>query len=155
MTALTWEHDDGGRWAAGFKGHAGDCGARAASIATGRPYEDVYRLLAKFHSESPLTRWQKKRGFKWERSARNGVTVHAMRRYLIGECGWVWTPTMSIGSGCTVHLAVGEVPMSGPLVVRVSKHFTAVVDGTILDTYDCSRDGTRCVYGYWSPPKEN
>jgi len=25
----------------------------------------------------------------------------------------------------------------------------AVIDGVINDTYDCSREGTRCVYGYW------
>jgi hypothetical protein len=24
-----------------------------------------------------------------------------------------------------------------------------VIDGVIHDTHDCSRGGTRCVYGYW------
>ena len=33
--------------------------------------------------------------------------------------------------------------------MSVSKHITAVVDGVIHDTFDPSRDGTRCVYGYW------
>jgi hypothetical protein len=27
---------------------------------------------------------------------------------------------------------------------------TAVIDGVIYDTPDCSRGGTRCVYGYFS-----
>lgn len=31
-----------------------------------------------------------------------------------------------------------------------SKHLTCVKDRVLYDTYDCSRDGTRCVYGYWS-----
>jgi hypothetical protein len=31
----------------------------------------------------------------------------------------------------------------------VSKHYCAVIDGVIHDTSDPSRDGTRCVYGYW------
>lgn len=25
----------------------------------------------------------------------------------------------------------------------------AIADGVIQDTYDCSREGTRCVYGYY------
>lgn len=44
--------------------------------------------------------------------------------------------------------AFNELP-PGRLVVSVSKHLTAVVDGVIHDRYDPSRDGTRCVYGYW------
>ena len=58
---------------------------------------------------------------------------------------------MQIGSGCTVHLRADELP-PGRLVVSVSKHLTAVIDGVIHDTHDCSRRGTRCVYGYWQPP---
>jgi len=55
---------------------------------------------------------------------------------------------MFIGSGCRVHLRSKELPM-GTLIVSVSKHLTTVIDGVINDTHDCSRDGTRCVYGYW------
>ena len=62
--------------------------------------------------------------------------------------GFVWTPTMQIGSGCTVHLRDGELPM-GRLVVSLSGHYCAVLDGVVHDLYDPSRDGTRCVYGYW------
>jgi hypothetical protein len=29
----------------------------------------------------------------------------------------------------------------------------AVVDGVVRDTHDSSRDGTRCVYGFWFDPK--
>ncbi len=29
------------------------------------------------------------------------------------------------------------------------RHYTAVIDGVINDTHDPSREGTRCVYGYW------
>lgn len=55
---------------------------------------------------------------------------------------------MGIGTGCTVHLRDGELPR-GRLIVAVSKHIVAVVDGVIHDTHDPSRDETRCVYGYW------
>ena len=53
-----------------------------------------------------------------------------------------------IGTGCVAHLAPGELP-EGRVVARVSKHLTAVIDGVIRDTFDPSRGGTRCVYGYW------
>lgn len=55
---------------------------------------------------------------------------------------------MQIGSGCQVHLREDELP-SGRLIVKVSKHLTAVINGVIHNSHDPSRDGTRCVYGYW------
>ena len=73
--------------------------------------------------------------------------------------GFRWTPTMLIGSGCKVHLLKGELP-AGRLVVALSKHCTAVIDGIVHDTYDPHRSGLstmdgvtrlshRCVYGFW------
>jgi hypothetical protein len=59
---------------------------------------------------------------------------------------------MQIGSGCTVHLKSNELP-TGRLVVRCSKHVVAVIDGALHDNHDSSRNGTRCVYGYWEAPK--
>lgn len=151
MTALSWVHDDGGRAAAGFKGEAGDCVARAIAIATGEPYADVYKTLAQYNTEHPLTRREKARGKVRSKSARNGIHTPTVHRYLVQDRGWVWTPTMFIGSGCKIHLAIGEVPCHGPVVVNVSRHIVAVVDGILHDTYDPSRDGTRCVYGWWTP----
>lgn len=55
---------------------------------------------------------------------------------------------MGIGTGCRGHLREGELP-NGRLIVSVSRHMVAVIDGVIYDTHDPSRDGTRCVYGYW------
>lgn len=66
--------------------------------------------------------------------------------------GWQWNPTMTIGSGCTIHLAEDELP-KGRIVVSLSRHCAAVIDGVLHDTYDCSRDGNRCVYGYYSERK--
>ena len=54
-----------------------------------------------------------------------------------------------IGRGCTVHLRAEELP-TGRLVVSLSKHVTAVVNGVIRDTHDPSHGGTRCVYGYFT-----
>ena len=134
--------DDGGRAAAGFKGKTGDCVCRSIAIVTGRPYREVYdalNLLAK--NERVGT---KKRGIS---SARTGVYKGTIRKYLT-SLGYEFVPTMQIGSGCQVHLKKRELP-SGRLIVSVSRHLTAVINGVIHDTHDPSRGGTRCVYGYW------
>ena len=55
---------------------------------------------------------------------------------------------MQVGSGCRVHLRREELP-KGRLVVRLSRHLTAVIDGVIHDIYNPDRRGTRCVYGYF------
>ena len=86
-------------------------------------------------------------------SARNGIHKATIQRYL-QSLGFTWTPTMQIGSGCKVHLRAAELP-KGRLIVSISKHLTAVINGAIHDTHDCSRNGTRCVYGYWSVPVED
>jgi hypothetical protein len=68
------------------------------------------------------------------------------------QLGFVRHPAMKIGSGCTTHLRENEPP-EGRLVVAVSKHYTAVIDRVIHDTYNPDRDGIRCVYGYWQMEK--
>lgn len=140
---MDWVYDDGGRATAGYKGTAGDCVCRAVAIATGIPYKQVYEDINRLAKSERTGR--RKKGVS---SARNGVYKGTIRKLMEGY-GWVWHPTMKVGSGCTTHLRASELP-SGRLVVSVSKHLTVVVDGVCHDTYDPSRDGTRCVYGYWS-----
>ena len=138
-------YNDGGREAAGYKGSAGDCVCRAVAIAARLPYQEVYDRLA----EGNASQRKSKRTGKQPRSARNGIyTTRKWCKDYMRELGFVWTPTMQIGSGCQVHLKADELP-SGRLVRNVSRHSVAVIDGVINDTYDCSREGTRCVYGYW------
>lgn len=136
--------DDGGREAAGYRGDTGDCVARAFAIATEQPYQEVYDLI------NELARRERPRGGRTRSSARLGVHK-ATNHKLADALGMVWTPTMQIGSGCTVHLTTDELPM-GRIVVQLSRHVAAVIDRVLHDTYDSSRDGTRCVYGYWSFP---
>jgi hypothetical protein len=62
--------------------------------------------------------------------------------------GWKWVPCMTIGSGCKVHLKASELP-NGRIICRVSKHLTCVINGVLYDTWDCSKNETKCVYGYW------
>lgn len=156
---MRYEYSDGGRAAAGFKGLAGDCVVRAVAITSGRPYSEVYAAL----SEGSRQQRPSKRGGR-KQSARNGVNVTRswFKRYMT-ELGFEWKPTMSIGSGCKVHLVSEEMPTTGRLVVSVSKHYTALIDGVIHDTFDPQRQvrwfdangnldhvSERCVYGYWT-----
>jgi hypothetical protein len=137
---------DGGRLAAGYTGKArGDCVPRAIAIATGRPYREVYeRLSAGKGAQRASSRTARQ-------NAHAGSGIHTGRKWFkdyMLSLGFVWVPTMSIGSGCKVHLRAGELP-NGRLVVSVSKHMVAVIDGVLLDNHDSSRGGRRCVYGYW------
>ena len=152
---MIWEFNDGSRELAGFKGSTGDCVTRAIAIASGLPYKKIYNDLtdlAKHHkvnkNDFVAKRMRKaKSGSLHSSSVRNGVHRVVYRKYL-KSLGFKWTPTMFIGSGCKVHLKADELP-SGKIICKLSRHLVAVVDGVIQDTYDCSRDGTRCVYGYW------
>jgi hypothetical protein len=136
-------YNDGGRSAAGFKGETSDCVTRAIAIATGKPYQEVYDAINAAGKTERIGK--RKRG---RSRAATGVYKSTIRKYL-ESIGWMWFPTMAIGSGCRVHLRADELP-PGRLVVSVSKHLVAVIDGVIHDTHDPSRDGTRCVYGYYS-----
>ena len=143
--ARTWRFNDGGRKAAGFKGEVGDCVTRAIAIVTGQPYRRTYDEL---HARSKAYAIAHRGKIAADPSPRNGVFKEVARPYL-KDLGWTWHPTMQIGSGCKVHLRGNELP-PGRLIVQVSRHLVAVIDGVIHDTHDCSRGGTRCVYGYWS-----
>lgn len=142
--ALPWREHDGGRAAAGYRGYAGDCAVRAAAIGLGAPYAEVYAAV------NVLAQAERPRGGRKRSSAREGVWPRTLGK-LLELAGWEWVPTMQIGSGCMVHLAAGELP-PGRLVVRVSKHYCAVIDGVVYDTGDPAREGERCVYGYWRCP---
>jgi len=141
---IQWIYNDGGRAAAGLKGGAGDCACRAVAIAMDRPYREVADDLNDFARRHERPRRHPSR-------ARTGYHADTLRAYL-AQYGIEWTPTMQIGGGCSVHLRADELP-AGRLIVRLSRHFAAVIDGVLHDTHDCSRDGTRCVYGYWKIPE--
>lgn len=139
------EHD-GGRAAAGFKGMArGDCVTRAICIAAAKPYREVYDAL------NELAQLERPRKGQKRSTSTNGVHRVTYERYLL-SLGFQWVPTMKIGSGCKVHLRSDELPAQGRLVLSLSRHLAAWVDGVLYDTGDCSRQGTRCVYGYYIAP---
>lgn len=131
-------YNDGGRAATGRRGDARDCAARAISIATGIGYSQAYALINEIAKTERRT---KRRGGR--SSARTGVHRPTTRR-IMEALGWQWIPTMKIGEGCRVHLSADELP-AGRIIVSLSRHYAAVIDGELHDTHDCSRGGTRCV----------
>lgn len=137
---MNYQYNDGGRKEAGFVGDVGDCTVRAIAIATQQSYVQVYTdlyNLNRIHNNNPR-----------KASPRDGNTsMKTIRAYMQG-IGWEWVATMGIGTGCKVHLQADELP-AGRIIARCSRHMVAVVDGIVNDTYDSSRSGTRCVYGYF------
>ena len=132
---MNFIYSDGGRSKYFKADNVGDCGVRAIANATGIDYKEVYDSLKALNKG---------------KSCRDGTPRKVMQKYM-EQIGWTWTPTMGIGTGCQVHLREDELP-KGNLILSLSGHFSCVRDGVLYDTYDCSRDGTRCVYGYWSKP---
>lgn len=130
---LNYVYDDGGRSKYFAAKTVGDCVTRAIAIATGRDYKEVYDEARQFLGYTP----------------RDGVK-HNDTAKLMTHLGFEWHPTMTIGSGCTTHLRAGEIPMDQPIICNCSHHLVAVINGTVKDTYDSTREGTRCVYGYWT-----
>lgn len=139
---MKFQMSDGGRQIY-FHGTARDCVCRAICNATNRDYKEVYK---------DLSAYMKKR--KKGNTCRDGVDYQTARKYITEVMGWHWYPTMHIGSGCKVHLRDGELPYNTTLILSLSGHYTCVKDGVILDTYDPSRNGTRCVYGFYAKEKE-
>ena len=144
-----FQRNDGGREAAGFNGGAGDCVVRSIAIAANLPYLQVYQDLRTANASYADLRNDRlaRRLNQTGSSPRNGNHRNVFHDSIIG-LGFEWVPTMKLGAGCQVHLRPDELP-SGILIVKVSKHLTAIIDRVIQDTHDPSRGGNRCVYGYY------
>jgi hypothetical protein len=139
---IGYNYNDGGRKRSGIATN-NDCVIRAIAIATNIPYHkvynDIYMLSLK---ERPSKVYQS------TNLITTGVRPTTTKKYL-ASLGWKWTATMGIGTGCKIHLKKDELP-KGVIIARVSKHIVTVIDGVMQDVTDCSRNGTRCVYGYWT-----
>ncbi len=128
---MSFKYNDGGRKAAGFKGTAGDCGARAMAIALGLEYKAVYKELAQANADNGRAK-----------SARNGINkdiyAEVLKRY-----GWVWVKAPQFVGR---KARCSDMP-AGVVIAKQAKHFVAVVDGVANDIWDCT---DRMVYGYWA-----
>lgn len=129
---LDYQFNDGGRSKYYKASSVGDCVVRAASIALGRDYKEVYNLAKSISGKSP----------------RDGVDKNSVRK-IMEAVGGKWIAVMKIGTGCKMHLSADDFPTDGKYIAQLSGHVCAVINGCIYDTFNPSRGGTRCVYGYW------
>lgn len=99
---MRFQYDDGGRRATDYHGATGDCVVRAIAIATGNGYQTVYDALNVLAQSKRMGRRKRLRS-----NSRLGVYRITFNKYM-RSTGWMWMPTMFIGSGCRVHLREDE-----------------------------------------------
>jgi hypothetical protein len=151
--AMPWVYND-----AGYSGRTtrrgrfipGNGVVRAIAIATERHYMDVYRELYQAQCDYVDRSRSRRVQDKGASIDDAGVWPDVSKKYLLDR-GWIWVPIMQVGSGVTVHLNYEELPEEPKMIVRLSKALVTVIAGTIYDTHDPSREGTRAVYGYFHP----
>ena len=113
------------------KRKSGDCVVRAIAKATGKEWLDTFDGLVKIsrkHYTMPsekftFTAYLKQEGFTMCRMPKHADN----RRY-------------------TVEQFADENPQ-GIYIISVCKHLTVLIDGTLYDTWDCSR---KAVGNYWT-----
>ena len=144
---LGFNYNDGGRAKYFNVKGVSDCVCRAIAIGNDMDYKEVYDLINEYAKKEHTGKRKKRIS-----SARNGVYKNTTKK-ILESLGWTWVATMEIGKGCQVHLRANDIPMNETIIVSVSKHLTCIKNGIINDTHDCSREGNRCVYGYFIKKK--
>lgn len=145
---IKFVYSDGGR-SKYFKAEkVGDCVVRAIVHATGLDYKNIYDDLFGLAKHWGTKRTKKTLKIRNNASPRNGVNTKVLKHYIENVLGFTWVSCTGIGKGFKIHISSQDLPQ-GVLILRVSKHLTCVKNHVLYDTYDCSRNGTRGVYGYW------
>lgn len=108
-----------------------DCVKRSLTLLTERPYEQVSKELNDLKKETKCKKFNSNKNWKiyvqrlgWEKF------------YYPSEKG---KPRMNGERFCISH-------PKGKFLLRMAHHLTAVIDGVIYDTWDCSQ---KCVYNAW------
>lgn len=127
---MEYVYNDGGRVEAGFRSGT-DCGIRAVAIACVVPYKEAQKIL----------RFAAKKGKQGNGSISNGIYKEDMTSAL-KSIGWVWQSAPKFDGRKARYY---DMP-KGRVIVRMAKHFAAVIDGVLQDTWDSSE---KMVYGYW------
>lgn len=156
---LSFNKNDGGRSAAGYKGDTGDCVTRAIAIATGNDYEttrqDLMKVTDGFRGKS---RTKVAKSIK-NNSVRNGVLKEIYRPYL-EAIGWKRVALQKFGDPKRYYMTTDDLPM-GTVIVEMRKHLVTVIDHVVQDTWDCritkkwidgvptDIDTPRTITAYW------
>ena len=128
-------YNDGGKHESGYKTKT-DCGIRAVAIACEVSYNDARAILKKAAKD----------GVAGNGQIAKGIYKEDMNSAL-QSLGWVWRSAPKIKGRKARYY---DLP-KGRVIARMSKHFVAVIDGVIHDTWDSSQ---KMVYGYWEKINE-
>jgi hypothetical protein len=127
---MNFVYNDGGRRASGFKRHGGDCVVRAVAIATKQDYKYVYKLCSIFNAAQRGTM-----------SASNGVPLTRAFHKWMTNMGWEYKHC-----GDTPF----DTPSAGTFILHTDKHYTAVIDGVVHDTFNLFNTFVEVpILGYW------
>ena len=127
---LAFNLNDGGRKAAGRKGKTGDCLIRAIAIATGIPYETVYKRAASMYKQAGYTasgnvgtiRKSRKRGMR---------SINKVQDDIVESFGFTKEPQH------TPRLTYSQAEMVyGDCMVTTTKHIACIRNGALQDTFD-------------------
>lgn len=124
-------YNDGGRALAGVKTQT-DCGIRAMAVACQITYNEARERLKDASAIGKLG----------SRAIARGIYKEDMTSAL-KLLGWVWHSAPRIEGRKARYI---DLP-KGRLIARMSKHYAAVIDGELHDTWNSSR---KMVYGYWA-----
>jgi len=134
-----------------------------------------YQSKEHFRIENPHPAWKTKRSFRWDRqdcvirALANAMSISWLEAYdylvakgrkdlyvpndsngfrkWIAEDGGAWVACRAEkGKKRMTALAFAETHPEGRFVLYVANHFTACVDGVILDAWNC---GDKAVVGYF------
>lgn len=136
-------YTDGGRAASGYKDYQrGDCGCRATAIVLDKPYKEIYKDMYhwfKVEVDGALC--------KGPSHPRKGIVLSDMKEYM-DSWNWRYVKLPHTGRNYAVRMLAEDLPM-GRLIVHVHRHFVAVIDHVMYDTWDCSDGGFTGVLGYF------
>mgnify|MGYP003300461847 CR=1 FL=1 len=152
-----------------------DSRERKQDIMNDKEFKRYYQSGPHFRIENPNPEWAKKRGFKWDRAdcsiralanaiscswvdAFDYLTKRARRdfnvcndfggfRKWIVEGGAKWNYCKAEkGKDRLTVLEFAKTHPNGRYAIQIASHFTACVDGVILDAWNC---GEKAVVGYF------
>lgn len=126
-----WEYNDGGRSKTKWRGTA-DCGVRAMSIVCDMPYEKARRILKSFGNI----------GLSNDRRISKGVHKCDMDMAM-ESLGWFYQDAPKF-TGRKAYCF--DIPNDIIALCNMPKHFVAIKNGVLLDTWDSS---SRNILGYW------
>lgn len=140
-------YTDGGRAEAGYKDYRrGDCGCRAAAIALNKAYKEIYKDMYswfKVEIEGKMC--------KGPSHPRRGIFLSDMKDYMDSH-NWIYVALPRTGRVCGVMINDPDLPM-GRIILHVHRHFIAMIDHVVYDSFDSTKSGMEGIYGYFKERK--